>query len=199
MISIVIPWIRKAKFKRCVKMIKRNAGAEFEIVSKEDRKRIGCPKMVKKLVERAKGEYVCFLGDDTLPHPDFLKHALEDMANLPDGWGLVGLNEGPVIIDGVKRKRILPAHWLASKKLLPLLGGEFFNTSYNHCCCDVELMERCMAMGRYIYSEKAIVKHDHALLMGKQMTDPDLLRVYSPEIRGADQQLLKLRRENKWK
>ena len=190
MISIVIPWIRKAKFKRCVKMIKANATG-FEIVSKEDRRRIGCPKMVKKLVARSIGEYICFLGDDTLPQPGFLKYALEDMAKLPGGWGLVGLND----LTG----RTLPTHWLASVKLLPLLGGEFFHTGYNHCCCDRELHEICDGLGKFIYSQKAVVKHDHPILRGEPITDPDYLRVYSPEIRGADQQLLKLRRANNWK
>ena len=191
MVSVIIPWIRKQKFKRCVRLIKANAGTDFEIVAKEDRKRIGCPRMVKKLVARSKGEYVCFLGDDTLPQPNFLKHALEDMARLPDGWGLVGLND--------KTGRTLATHWLASKKLLPLLDGEFFHTGYNHNCCDVELMERCAGLGRYIYSQKAIAEHDHPILRGEIMSDPDLLRVYDPKVRWKDQALLRLRRSRGWK
>lgn len=191
MISIVIPWIRKAKFKRCVKLIEKNAGAEYEIIAKEDRRRIGCPKMVKKLVAKSKGQYVCFLGDDTLPQPGFLKYALEDMATLQDGWGLVGFND--------MTGRTLPTHWLASKELLPLLDGEFFHTGYTHCCCDVELYERCTAMSRFIYSQRAVVLHDHPILRGEPVTDPDLIRVYSPDVRGKDQELLKKRRGNGWK
>lgn len=189
--SIVIPWIRKKKFERCVSIIKQTAGIkDYEIVSEEDVDRIGCPMMVKLLVARAKSENICFLGDDSLPKWNFLKNALEDMEKLPDGHGLVGFFD--------MTGRTLPTHWLASKKLLPDLGFEFFHTGYTHTCCDIELGERCMAMGRYVYSKSAIVLHDHELLDGKKLTDPDLIRVYSPEVHGADKELLKKRRASNW-
>jgi len=191
-ISIVLPWIRRDKMKRCVRLINKNAGYPIhEILKKEDKKRVGCPKMVKKLVERSTGDLVCFLGDDTLPQKDFLKYAVEDMDNFPFDWGLVGLNDGT--------GRILPTHWLASKHLLPFLDDEFFHTGYNHCCCDQELLFRCENIQRYVYSQKAIVLHDHPILKGEATTDKDYLRVYSPEVRGPDQALFKRRSENGWK
>jgi len=75
------------------------------------------------------------------------------MAELPDGWGLVGLSD--------ETGRELPVHWLADRRMLPLLGGEFFSTAYNHCFCDQELMDIAKEHNRYVMCEKAIVRHDH--------------------------------------
>ena len=53
-----------------------------------------------------------FLGDDTIPQYGFYIRALHAMDNLPNRWGLVGLN------DGIQNGNILATHWLAHKKLL---------------------------------------------------------------------------------
>ena len=192
MISVVIPVVRPEKAARTVSMLYENAGIiDYEVLTEVDDKRIGCPKMVKKLVSESEGSMVCFLGDDSLPQPGFLKHALEAMRALPDGWGLVGFNDNT--------GRILPTHWLAHKNLLPLLDFEFFHTGYTHCCCDVELLERCRSIGRYIYAKKAVVLHDHPILKGDPIIDLDYKRVYSPEVFGMDKLLLAKRRANGWK
>ncbi len=188
-VSICIPWIRKAKMKRCVKLIETNAGYPYELLTKEDRKRVGCPKMLKKLVAKSTGDCVVFLGDDTLPQKDFLKNAVTHMLKFPDQTGLVGFND--------QTGRILPAHWMASKKLLPDLDGEYFHTGYTHCCCDQELMFRCQ--DRFVYAQDAIVLHDHPILKRQPTNDPDYLRVYSDGVRGKDRELFIKRRDNGWK
>ena len=79
-VSIIIPVIRPEKAKRCIDMINANAGiprTDYEILSKVDVDRIGCPNMVKMLTEKARANLVCFLGDDSLPekketHPNNL-------------------------------------------------------------------------------------------------------------------------------
>ena len=190
-VSICIPWIRELKFERCVNMIEENAGYPFEMVAEEDKKRIGCPKMLKRLVDRSEGDLVVFLGDDTLPLTDFLSNAVLHMKKFPDQCGLVGFND--------QTGRVLPTHWLASKKLLPMLDGEFFHTGYNHCCCDQELLYRTHEKGLFIYAKDAIVLHDHPILTGQQTSDPDYLRVYSDAVRGPDQRLLAKRKANGWK
>jgi GT2 family glycosyltransferase len=191
-VSIIIPVIRPEKAITAMALATLNAGIpgdEMEIIAEEDRKRIGCPKMVKKLVAKTKHELVCFLGDDTLPNKDWLKNALEAMNALPGGWGLVGLND--------ETGRNLATHWLADKRLLPSLDGEFFHTGYNHTCCDVELQERCTELGRFVYSKDAIVYHDHPFFTGEEQ-DEDIKRVYSKEIWSADRKLLEERRKNGW-
>lgn len=191
-VSIIIPVIRPEKAERCIDLIKQNAGYDdYEIIQEVDENRIGCPKMVKRLAEKATGDLVLFMGDDSLPQPDFLKNAIKAMESLPDGWGLVGFND--------KTGRILPTHWLADSRLLILLDGEFFHTGYNHCFCDNELMLRSAEANRYIYSQDAVIEHDHPILRHEEITDPDLRRVYAKDVYQKDRVLFGKRRNNNWK
>ena len=185
-ISIIIPVIRPDKIEKCVTSIYDNCGldiGQYEIITLHDEDRIGCPEMVKKLTEIAQYDLVCFLGDDTLMEKDCLKEALAEMTMIDGQWGLVGLN------DGSGRK--LPTHWLAHKKLLGYLDGEFFSTEYNHCYCDNELMDRAKEIDRYIYCKDAKITHDHPKLRGElpdTFEDLDYKRVYSDEYLEADRQ-----------
>lgn len=185
MISVIIPIVRPEKAKRCIELVNKNAGVtDFEIISEVDEERIGCPKMVKKLVDRAKGEYICFLGDDTLPEKDFLKNALMHMwDNCPDQWGLVGINDGT-------GRHWLPTHWLAHVKLLDHLENrEFFYTGYNHCYCDMELKDRAADLGRYSYCKDSVLRHEHPALDKNVKPDDDYNRVYSEDVKGPDRNL----------
>lgn len=192
MVSIIIPMIRPEGAKRCTDAIYANAeGIELEILVEEDTKRIGCPKMVKQMVEKSKGDTVCFLGDDTVPQPGFLSNALVAMQTLPDGWGLVGLN------DQHSNGNKLATHWLADKRLLPFLDGEFFHTGYFHRWCDIELMHRCKQMGRYVWARNAKIAHLHpAFNTGKMDTDYE--RVYGDEYTKHDHRLFWVRSQNNW-
>jgi len=197
MISIIIPIIRPQKAERCIEAIRVNSGlpdGAYEIVTKEDRGRIGCPKMVKQLTAEACGSLICFLGDDTVPQENFLKFALQDMETLPDGWGLIGIDDNIRFADTVRA----PAHWLADKRLLPYLDGEFFHTGYRHCYCDNELMDRCVALGRYKFSERAFVYHDH-VISDAANDDSDYRRIYSTDYMMHDMMLYRKRRANNWK
>jgi hypothetical protein len=196
LISIIIPVIRPDKAERCKNAIIENSGIPadlYEIVTEEDTERIGAPKMVKNMTDSCQGKLVCFLGDDTIPLEGFLKHALEAMATLPDGWGLVGFD------DNIRRKGTVKAaaHWLADKRLLPLIGGVFFHTGYNHCWCDNELCERATGLGRYIFCEKAYVYHDHPII-NRLLADEDYNRVYHPDCLAHDVILFRKRRRTNW-
>lgn len=173
MISIIIPIIRLKKAERCIEAIHQNAGIDnYEIITEIDKERIGCPKMVKTLVNRTRHDLVCFVGDDTIPQPDFLKNALKKMNEFDGGWGLVGLN------DGHNEQTELATHWLGHKKLLPFLDGEFFCTEYKHCFCDNELTERSKIINRYVYAKDAVIEHDHPIFKKTELTD-DYKRVYA--------------------
>jgi hypothetical protein len=156
----------------------QNAGipkSEIEIVSEIDHARIGCAKMLKRLVAKAKGNLICFVGDDCIPQEGFLYHALEAMKSLPDSWGMVGID------DNLRRRSqvLIAGHWLADRRLLPLLpDGEFFHTSYWHAFCDWELFDRVSTLGRYTFCEKAYIHHDHQKTL-HQRPDEDSLRVWS--------------------
>jgi GT2 family glycosyltransferase len=196
MISIIIPFIRPDKVVRCCNAIIENSGmprAEYEIVTEEDVDRIGAPKMVKRLVAKSKGQMICYLGDDTIPQKDFLKNALEAMETLPDGWGLVGLDDNIRLKGTVKAA----AHWLADKRLLPFLDGEFFHTGYKHCWCDNELTVRATELGRYIFCEEAYIYHDHVIANPKN-DDVHYRRAYSQDWQIHDCVLFRKRRANGW-
>lgn len=180
-VSIIVPIIRPESYKICFEAIMKNAGMPFELVVEEDKERIGCPKMVKKLVAKTTGDAVMFLGDDTVPQPGFLVEAVKAMKKLPQGWGLVALNDGRNTVDEA-------AHWLASKKLLPLIGGDFFCTEYKHCFCDLELSLRTQLLGRYIYCESSKIVHNHPLLNKKVKSDVDYEKVYSRDVWCLDRQ-----------
>lgn len=156
-VTAIIPVVRKEKVKKCLEAIK----GQCDVIAIEDKERIGCPKMVKKLVELTETPLVMFLGDDTIPSPDIVKNALETMKTIKDGWGVVGLNDG-------SNRPLLPTHWLADKRMLPLLDGVFFNTEYVHNFCDNELGLRSRISEKYAYSYEAKLVHDHPLLNGSE-------------------------------
>jgi len=196
-VTIIIPWIRKDKIDIAIAAAIRNAGVEVLVNAQEDRERIGCPKMVKAMVDYIPKDtdYVCFLGDDTIAAPNYIKIALDEMSVFPDNCGMIGFNDKSGRFgDG----KTLANHWIAHIDLLPLLGGEFFHTGYVHSFCDNELQERLTAIGRYRYSESAIVMHDHPMITGGEWDD-DYKRVYSEEVFNADKELFIQRKKNGWK
>jgi len=155
MVSIIIPTLgRDEQTKNLVDILPDICGwKNIEILTPMDHFecRQGCPKTLKSGVHASKGEFVCFLGSDCTPKPDFLRKALECMyRKFPKADGLVSLNEG-------RWYGNIATHWLASKQLLPALDGEFFHTGYMHNGCDNELTGRCQLMGKYAWAEEAVI------------------------------------------
>jgi len=182
MISVVIPVIRPQNIPRLLECLKEAITIDHEILYTEDTERIGAPKMVKKLVDSSKGDWVCFLGDDTLPYPKSIDLAHE-FAIKGDYW-LVGLN------DQHSRK---PTHWLASKKLLEKLANqEFFYTGYFHNFCDDELRIKADAMGKYAWCEQAKLDHNHPVFKTAPM-DEHYKRVLNQERWEHDKKLFQQR------
>lgn len=193
MVSIVIPWIREAGLIRCIKSIERNIeNTEYEIVEKEDKKRIGVPLMVKELTDRSKYDLVMFLADDVIVHDGFMDNCLSRMNSFDDQWGLVGLNDQVFTYK--------PAtHWLAHKKLLPFLDGYFFNPCYLHNFCDEELTQRCVDMNRYKWANDALLTHFNPVCNINIDFDKDYNRIYNPSNFYKDKRLYNERKRNNWK
>ena len=185
-VSIVIPTLgREDKLKRLLDLIPQTANySNLEILIMHDSfdDRQGAPKLVKRGVEKSSGELVMFLGNDCIPQPNFVINAVRAMyTNFGEAMdGLVGLNDG--YWNGE-----LATHWLASKKLLPHLDGEFFHTGYYHAGCDNELTERCRMIGKYVWAPDAKVINEtqfdkvHAIAYnnGRLKHDRDLLEARS--------------------
>lgn len=187
-VSIIIPVVRKDKAARCREAIRKNAGVglnQYEVVMQKDVDGIGCPAMVKQLTASTLYDLVMFLGDDTIPEPEFLLEALRVMDTLPDGWGVVGLNtQGPMFghrPEGVPKNSNPLAHWMADKRMLEHIpGGDFFSTDYKHCWCDNELKDIADEMGRWAFAVDAKVEHDHPVNTGEKLDD-NLKKAYSTE------------------
>jgi len=177
MISICIPYVRPQNLVGLINRIDETCeGISYEILAEEDTGRIGCPQMLKRLVEKSNGDLVCFIADDTIPEPGWLLNALKAMNSLPGGWGVVGLNS---------QESRHAAHFLADKRMLHLLGGEFFSTEYKHCWCDNELTDIAMDHGRFVYCDEAVLTHNHPVF-GTADVDSDYRRVYSAEYKKHD-------------
>jgi hypothetical protein len=158
MISILIPTIRPENIPLLIETIDKNTDIPHEIIWEEDTHRIGCPKMLKMLVEKAKYEWVVFLGDDTLPGPGCIDNAYEKA--IREGLWLVGFND-----HDTERA----THWLANKALLDHLDGhEFFHTGYLHNFCDDELRVRTDKMGKYGWCYESRIQHEHPAFTGKE-------------------------------
>jgi GT2 family glycosyltransferase len=195
-VTVLIPYVRPELIERAMRAARENAGIpekDFEIVCKEDRNRIGHTVFFQKMVENSVSEMVAFIADDCIPGPNYLKNALKTMETFDDGWGLVGFSDGLT--------RPFSTHWLGHRKLLAHLGMQFLHTGYKHCCCDVELAERCQAMGRYKVANYAYVEHDHPLIKGNEagLQDDEIYKkVYSNDYLRHDRELLKQRRSQGW-
>jgi tetratricopeptide (TPR) repeat protein len=191
-VSVVIPTLRPDKLERCLEALKKNAGYDnYEIIVEPDdpENPQGAPKVLKRGVEKSTGELVMFLGDDTIPQENFMFHAVVAMhKNFPELDGLVGLND-------MYWHGEFFTHWLASKKLLPFLGGEFFHTGYYHLACDNELTDRCRTIGKAYYCERAKVLHDHPGIhqWSEETYDKHYQRVYQFDRMEHDRRLLEER------
>ena len=179
-VSIIIPVMRPDGAKKCRAAIIKNAGIpsdQYEVISMVDVGGIGCPRMVKLLTSHTSYGSVMFLGDDTIPEKDFLKHAIEAMESLPDGWGVVGLNTQDIRVKGGNPL----AHWMAHKKMIKYIkGNNFFPTDYKHCWCDNELKDIADELGRWVWAEKSKITHNHIVNKSGEFDDV-LKKAYSSE------------------
>jgi len=149
-VAVLIPVIREDRAQVAIDAVRKHCPG-VEIVSEVDTQRIGCPAMVAQLLRKTDKQLIMFLGDDTRIHPGALRLAIEHMQNLPDGWGVVGLNTIP----GNDH-----AHWLADRRMLEHIpGGEFFPLEYRHAWGDRELKDIAKELGRWAFADDALVAH----------------------------------------
>lgn len=182
-VTIIIPAVRREMSQKAAESAMACPGATVMVWM--DKHRTGCPKMVKNMVEATNTDLIMFLGDDTEIQPGALEAALDKMNDLPDGWGVVGLNTE-------NGKRF--AHWLADKRMLELLpDGMFFNTAYHHYYCDEELKDIAMENGRWAWAEEAHVKHHHP---SDGVTEPDDIHIsLQPKLKADWQTYCRRKRE----
>lgn len=119
----------------------------------------GCSRAWNDALRHAKGDPIVFAADDLIFEPGWLEASLEALGGFPDGWGLVGFNDGHW--DG---REGLSTHYLMSRRfIVEVLGGVVAWDFYEHSFNDAEVNARARAAGRYAWAEHAHVRHEHWL------------------------------------
>ncbi len=167
-VAIVIPTrFREEHLTRCLNAIRASADSypniDVCVFRDEKPEALGCPKATNRAVEMALSpeskedgwevpDYICFLGNDSIPQPGWLYEAMMLMKTFPDGKGMVGFNNG--YSPGYAQ------HFVIHKDLIKTLPDEkLFYEGYTHNCVDNELMERMSSVNRYRWCPSAKVYH----------------------------------------
>lgn len=117
----------------------------------------GCSRAWNDCLAACTGDPVVFAADDLDWQPDWLDAALERLSQFPDGWGLVGFNDG-------HWGQELSTHYLMSRRFIrEVLGGVVAWDFYPHSFNDAEVNARARIAGRYAWCETAHVTHRHWL------------------------------------
>lgn len=178
-VGIIIPTrFREELLNRTLEAIKANTQSypNMEVTVFRDEKEIplGCPKATNQAVKSALSsegkpddwvcpDYICFLGNDTVPQPNWLNEAMLAMRTFPDGKGMVGFNEGYT--------QGLAHHFVIHKDLIDELPeGKLFWEEYTHNFVDNELRERMEYAYKYRWCSKALIVHSWYSSIG---TTPD--------------------------
>jgi GT2 family glycosyltransferase len=127
----------------------------------------GCSRAWNDALAWSNGDPVVLVADDLRFEHGWLDAALECLAEFPDGWGLVGFNDGHFGPE-------LSTHYLMSRRfIVEVLGGVVAWSEYRHSFNDVEANERAKMAGRYRWCENARVGHEHWLFGGRDMDETD--------------------------
>lgn len=114
------------------------------------------PVKVEKGVNESKGEYICFLANDTEIEPDALSKAIE--CSIKNNKGLVAFNTGELLPDGGNGCD----HFIIRRDLIEKLEDKkIFSFDFVHTACDNWLMFQAQKLNEYIRCEDAIVHHYH--------------------------------------
>lgn len=204
-VSVIIPSVyRPARLRRCVEAVLRTYPPADVICSLsfgDDESRAalaglrvritdnhppltGAVRAVNEALELALGNYIAFVMDDSLPEMGWKEEALWEMARLPEASGVVGIND---LVRGPRDGDRFAVSMIAARQyLVDFNGGVFFTPHYFHYYCDIELCERASAVGRYIWAERSVIRHER----GKDKVTDSALPKY-----GLDMALYNQRRQ----
>lgn len=190
MVSVLLPTTgRPDRAERCVRQLRETA-PDVEIVcavdaDPESAKRLaplvdillvsphyrGCSQAWNDCLREAQGDPVVFAADDLSWQQGWLEAALERLSGFPDGWGMVGFNDG-------HWGEELSTHYLMSRRfIIEVLGGVVAWPQYRHSFNDLETTERARRAGRYAWCEQARVYHEHWLFGDRSQDETDKRRL----------------------
>ena len=162
-ISFILPTLgREEGLKKCLESIMslNYPQEKIEVIIIKDEPRIGVPKRVKEGVEKSTGEYIVYAANDMEFYPDCIINALHES----QGKALLTFNTGPVLPD----EGNICEHFMIRKSFLPQIGGEIFDTDFNHVGVDNILWTKCKLLNQAIRCESAHVIHHHFSTIGEK-------------------------------
>lgn len=156
MVSILLPTLnRDPGLKRCLDSIKNLIYPQERIQVMLDAGEGTVPNKIKHMLEQAKGEYICYAADDMEFTPDSLLIAVEESRSL--NKALVSFNTGLLLED----KGNICEHFIIRTDIINRIGGEIFDTEFNHIGVDNLLWAKCEKINEAYHSEKANIFHYH--------------------------------------
>lgn len=155
-VSFIIPTLGREKgLKRCLDSIK-NLNYPQELIETIVLDGAGTvPAKVKQGVEKATGEWLVYAANDVEFMPDSLMSAY--LVALVSGKRLIAFNTGDVLPD----EGNINEHFMIRRDLVPVLGGEIFDTEFHHVGVDNLLWAKAKRLDECLRAEEAVVKHYH--------------------------------------
>ena len=142
---------------------------------------LGCIKSVNAALKEAKGDYICFLGDDCLVTPGWLRNAVFFARSRQDGRVMVAFNNGASSLSF--------QHFLIHRDLINYLDynknsetPKLFCEEYYHSFCDSDLAYQMLYLNKFYWCPNSLVYHswyaDKGTSLGvdrRSMTEEDRL------------------------
>lgn len=113
------------------------------------------PEKVKDAIQYDDANYFCYAANDMTLEPNCLLIAIIQSILL--NKGLVSFNEGPLLED----KGNICTHFIIKKQLIEKIGGEIFDTRFNHVGVDNLLWKKCLDINEAHYCAEAKIIHNH--------------------------------------
>jgi len=130
-----------------------NGDTQITLINNPER--IGVPKSLKKGVEASKGDWVVYASNDIEFTQDSLMAAFKTAMD-NNKW-FMSFNTDIERHD----QGTVCEHFMIHKKLIPKLGGEIFDTEFNHVGVDNLLWAKLKKINQAMRCERAVVIHKH--------------------------------------
>ena len=106
---------------------------------------------MSKVTSKCSGSFIVFASNDM----EFEKNCL--LEALRETKALVAFNSGPVYPD----EGNICEHFIIRRDFINEIGGEIFDTEFNHIGVDNLLWAKCFKLNEATRSERAIIHHYH--------------------------------------